>query len=234
MKSADTLRMKKLLPGLALFMFSASIQAGDIEGMARITRTLTKKRVVVDAYSPRGGTTANGTAPEDIDEWGRTVVYIDSPLPSGLPAASQLTQQIAQRNRRFEREVLIVQAGSSVSFPNEDPIFHNVFSLSKPKSFDLGYYPKGQTRKVRFDKPGPVQVFCHLHPNMNSAILVVPNMYFTQPASSGEFKITGVPAGRYTLRLWHKSAGYLQEAIEVPAEGAVRVSFLLPLAEAKP
>ena len=141
--------------------------------------------------------------------------------------------QIAQRNRRFEREVLVIPVGSSVSFPNGDPIFHNVFSLSKAKSFDLGYYPRGQTRTVRFDKPGPVQVFCHLHTNMNAAILVVPNPHFAQPTPTGEFRIANVPAGRRMLRLWHKSAGFLEQEIEVPAIGSVAVTFHLPLATVK-
>lgn len=226
--------MGKLLLGLALIISSAPILAGDIEGIVRITRSLTKKRVVVDTYAPRGGASANGAAPEDIDEWGRTVVFIDSSISPAQTKSPLPLQQIAQRNRRFEREVIVVQAGATVSFPNEDPIFHNVFSLSKSKSFDLGYYAIGQTRKIQFDKPGPVQVFCHLHPNMNAAIMVVPNGYFTQPASGGEFKIAGVPTGRYTLRLWHKSAGYLQEEIEVLAEGKTQVKFLLPLATTKP
>ncbi len=226
--------MRKLLLGLAILVFSVPIHAGDIEGIVRITRPLTKKRVVVDAYAPRGGVSANASSAKDIDEWARTVVYIDSSLNSQSDAALPSLQEITQRNQRFDREVVVVQAGSTVSFPNEDPIFHNVFSLSKSKPFDLGYYPKGQTRKIQFDKPGPVQVFCHLHPNMNATVMVVPGSYFSQPASSGEFKISGVPAGRYTLRLWHKSAGYLTEEVEVLAEGKTQVSFLLPLATSKP
>ncbi len=218
---------------MAIFAFSSPIQAGDIEGIVKITRQLTKKRVVVDVYAPRGGVSANTASANDIDEWARTVVYIDSKFNSQPSTALSAVQEITQRNQRFDREVVIVQAGSTVSFPNEDPIFHNVFSLSKSKAFDLGYYPKGQTRKVQFDKPGPVQVFCHLHPNMNSTVMVVPSSYYSKPASSGEFKITGVPAGRYTLRLWHKSAGYLTEEVEVPDQGKTQVSFLLPLASTK-
>ena len=215
---------------LVLALLSLPGWAGDIEGRVVITRGLTKKRVVVDVYAPRGGAPAAAAAPDELDEWGRTVIYVDADLPNS--EASPLLQ-IGQRNRRFEREVVVVPVGSSVSFPNGDPIFHNVFSLSRAKSFDLGYYPQGQTRTVRFDKPGPVQVFCHLHTNMNAAILVVPNSYFTQPASSGEFRIANVPTGRRTLRLWHKSAGFLQRDIDVPANGVVSVTFFLPLATIK-
>ena len=82
-----------------------------------------------------------------------------------------------QQNRRFAPDLVVIPAGSSVSFPNFDPIFHNVFSLSKAKSFDLGNYSKGQTRMVTFPKPGIVAVYCHLHPNMAGTIVVTPNQW---------------------------------------------------------
>lgn len=226
--------MGKLLITLAVAT-SCMLTASDIQGSVHITRPLTKKRIVVDTYALRGGAAAAASQPEDLDEWARTVIYLDVALPQLQADNVDVTPpQISQRNRRFAREVLVIPAGTTVSFPNDDPIFHNVFSLSKAKSFDLGYYRQGQSRNIRFDKPGPVNVFCHLHPNMNASILVVPNAFYTQPAPSGAFKISNVPPGRYTLRLWHKSAGYLQEEIAVPVEGIVDVSFRLPLATAKP
>ncbi len=222
--------MKSVLTAIVLLMCALPIWAGEIAGKVTITRNLTKKRVVVDVYAPRGGAPAAASAPQDLDEWGRTVVYVDAPIAGDPPST---VAQIGQRNRRFEREVLVIPAGSSVSFPNGDPIFHNVFSLSKAKAFDLGYYPKGQTRTVRFEKPGPVQVFCHLHTNMSAAILVVPNQLFVQPSSDGAFRIPDVPPGKHLLRLWHRSAGFLQQEVEVPAEGIVSVNFNLPLATIK-
>ncbi len=222
--------MKSVLTAIALLLCALPVWAGDIVGKVVITRTLTKKRVVVDVYAPRGGAPATAASPQDLDEWGRTVVYVDAPMTGEPPST---VAQIGQRNRRFEKEVLVIPAGSSVSFPNGDPIFHNVFSLSKAKAFDLGYYPQGQTRTVRFEKPGPVQVFCHLHTNMSAAILVVPNQLFAQPTSDGAFRIPGVPPGKHLVRLWHRSAGFLQQEVEVPAEGSVNVSFNLPLATIK-
>jgi len=215
---------------ILLSLLAPFLEAGDIEGRVVITRALTKKRVVVDLYAPRGGASATLTAPEDLSEWDRTVVFVDATLPSTKVTR---TERMNQKNRRFEREVLVIPAGDSVTFPNGDPIFHNVFSLSKAKSFDLGYYPQGQTRTVRFEKPGPVQLFCHIHTNMNAAILVVPNSFFAQPSPNGEFRITNVPAGHYTLRLWHKSAGYMRQTIDVPVSGTVNAHFSLPLATVK-
>ena len=96
-------------------------------------------------------------------ERSRVVIYIEG---TGSPADHPITETITQTGRRFSPELVVIPAGSSVSFPNMDPIFHNVFSLSKAKSFDLGNYSKGETRVVSFSKPGIVYVDCHLHPNM--------------------------------------------------------------------
>lgn len=222
--------MKLAMAALALLICAPLLRAGEIVGNVVITRTLTRKRVVVDVYAPRGGAPAAAASPQDLDEWGRTVIYVDASVPA-RPSATPA--EIRQRNRRFDKEVLVIPAGGTVSFPNGDPIFHNVFSLSKAKAFDLGYYPQGQTRTVRFDKPGPVQVFCHIHTNMSAAILVVPNALFAQPNPDGAFRIADVPPGKHTVRLWHRSAGFLEQVVDVPAAGTVSLSFNLPLATMK-
>ena len=103
--------------------------------------------------------------------------------------------------------MIVVPAGSTVSFPNLDPIFHNVFSLSKPKSFDLGNYPKDHTRTVTFPKPGIVIVGCHLHANMSAVIVVTPNRWSTTADAQGHFTLPAVPPGAYTVVAWHKSVG---------------------------
>jgi hypothetical protein len=128
-------------------------------------------------------------------------------------------------------QIVGVAVGSTVSFPNEDPIFHNVFSLSKAKQFDLGYYPEGRTRLVRFEKPGIVQVYCHLHPNMSAAVLVVPNEWHTTPGEDGAFGLAHVPAGRYQVIAWHRSAGAFKRWIEVPAAGTVEIEITIPITD---
>jgi hypothetical protein len=129
---------------------------------------------------------------------------------------------------------LVVPAGSKVSFPNGDPIFHNVFSLSKAKSFDLGYFPQGQTRTVVFDKPGVIDVFCHLHPNMSSTILVVPNAAWVRPDTEGNIAFKDLPPGDYEVVAWHRAAGFFRRKVTV-AEGApATVTFLLPVREDGP
>ena len=156
------------------------------------------------------------------------VVYLEGDLPSQTGA---ITAEIAQENRRFVPDTLWIPAGSTVSFPNLDPIFHNVFSLSKPKEFDLGNYPKDHTRTVVFQKPGVVFVNCHLHPNMSAAIVISPNRWGVKAGPDGKFTLAAVPPGSYTIVAWHKTAGFFRQRVTV-ADKSVAVEFFIPLGEA--
>lgn len=218
--------------GLWLAVAAPPARSGDIAGHVTITRKLTKARVTLGSYNTRGIAVPleADNAPSVTDELSRVVVYLEGrSLRRGEPKVAQLDQ----KDRRFEPEILVVPVGSTVSFPNSDPIFHNVFSLSKAKAFDLGYYPAGQTRTVRFDKPGIVQVFCHLHPNMSAAIVVTPNDWSARPAGDGTFALRAIPAGGYDLVVWHKSAGFFRREIEVRESGSQSVSFEIPLRSRK-
>jgi len=119
----------------------------------------------------------------------------------------------------------------SVEFPNGDPIFHNVFSLSKPASFDLGRYPKGSSRSVRFDKPGMVKVFCHIHSDMSAVIVVLDNPYFATPDRHGRYSIDGLPPGEYTVVGWHERARPLRRTIRIQPGQTAGVDFKIPLTE---
>jgi plastocyanin len=144
----------------------------------------------------------------------------------GLPAAAESTltpepvpPQLAQQNQSFVPHVLPVAVGSTVVFPNFDPIFHNVFSVSPGKRFDLGKYPRGHSRRVRFDRPGVIQVYCDIHSNMAAFIVVLPSRAFTQPDDAGAFALSELPAGEYTLRVWHPDYPPLSRRIRVPKRG---------------
>ena len=149
-------------------------------------------------------------------------------------ASAPVTATLEQENRRFIPETLVVPVGSTVSFPNNDPVFHNVFSLSNSKSFDLGNYSKGHTRTVTFSKPGIVFVNCHLHPNMSAVIVVSPNQWSTKADEAGHFKLADVPPGRYTVVAWHKTAGFFRETIKVDQSHASLVQFVIPLEADEP
>ena len=126
-------------------------------------------------------------------------------------------------------DLLVVPVGAVVAFPNMDPIFHNIYSLSKPKTFDLGSYDKNQTRKVQFSKPGVVEIYCHLHPNMAATVVVAPNRWYARPDKSGQFRIPNVPPGQYTVVAWHKSAGFFRKSLVVEQGRDSTTDFLIPL-----
>jgi plastocyanin len=204
--------------------------AADITGLVRIERKLTKPKVTAPSSSyQRGAAVELGSDNGDPLAWERlrVVIYVDGNALGTKPA----TATVEQKNRRFVPETVVVPVGSTVSFPNLDPIFHNVFSLSKVKSFDLGNYPRNQTRTVTFTKPGIVFVHCHLHPNMAAAIVVSPNAWSTQPDESGAYQLPNVPAGTHKVVAWHRAAGFFEKTIDVPASGKVRLDFMIPLAQ---
>jgi plastocyanin len=165
-------------------------------------------------------------------ERSRVVVWIEGPVATGVASGSAPSDpipQVAQLDRRFSPDLVIIPAGATVSFPNRDPIFHNIFSLSRAKSFDLGSYDQGQTRLVRFPKPGIVDVYCHLHPNMEATIVVTPSRRFARVDASGQYRIRDLPPGRYTVVAWHQSAGFFRKTVTVqPGENGV-ADFFIPL-----
>jgi plastocyanin len=128
----------------------------------------------------------------------------------------QQPAQIQQHDKRFDPDLLPVTAGQTVGFPNQDPFFHNVFSLSPTRKFDLGQYPKGESKTKLFPSVGVVDVYCNIHPEMAATILVLPNRRFTRAGRDGSFHILGVPPGRWTLYAYSRRAtAPLSLAIEI-------------------
>jgi hypothetical protein len=128
---------------------------------------------------------------------------------------------------RFIPHVLPVQVGTTVEFANSDPLAHNVFSISSAKRFNLGLYGRGAVRRVRFDRPGVVQVLCNVHQEMSAYIVVIPNPFFARTGRDGRFRIEGVPAGQHRLRCWHEELGERTHAVRVPANGTMTENFLM-------
>jgi plastocyanin len=118
---------------------------------------------------------------------------------------------VTQRNKTFIPHVLVVPVGSKVSFRNEDPIFHNIFSLSKPNEFDTGLYKQGATYQQTFKHAGVVQILCNIHSSMLGVIVVVDTPYYAQAEGSGTFTIKGVPPGDYEMKVWHEAASKVTE-----------------------
>jgi plastocyanin len=131
-----------------------------------------------------------------------------------------------QRKRTFIPHVMVVQLGTTIEFPNNDTVYHNVFSFREGKRFDLGLYPVGTTRREVMSKPGLVRLFCNIHSNMSAFIWVVENPYFCQTGEDGAFRLEGVPTGSYTVRFWHAKEGSTTHQLEVRA-GATREDVTL-------
>jgi plastocyanin len=133
------------------------------------------------------------------------VVWLDSPTPeavSGPPAHVRLLQ----KDKTFRPHLLVIKTGTIVEFPNYDPIFHNAFSTYDGQIFDVGLYPPGTTRSVRFRRPGVVRVFCNIHPSMSAVIVVVDTDYFTTASPTGEYRIANVAPGAYRLNAYDERA----------------------------
>jgi plastocyanin len=215
-------------------LLSATLLAGaDIHGTIVIERKLTRHNVTAAAGMYQRGASVELGADAEADpiafERSHVAVYIESGPSSAVSGSARAS--IEQKDRRFEPDLVVVPAGSVVSFPNFDPIFHNVFSLSKAKSFDLGNYPKGQTRTVTFASPGIVAVYCHLHSNMAATIVVAPTRWAARSDGNGSFTLKDVPAGTYTVVAWHKTAGTFRKTVTIVEGHNAEISFTLPYVE---
>jgi len=168
----------------------------------------------------------------DYNDMHDFVVYIEGPMPTNGITSTNLvsvtTQRIAQQRATFTPHVLPVMVGTTVDWPNNDDIYHNVFSMSDAKQFDLGLYKGDPTNKcVTFDKPGRVDVFCSIHQDMHCIILVLQNPYFASSDEDGNYKIADVPPGTYKLKAWHDRLPSDEKEITVPTNGSIRVNFTL-------
>ena len=160
------------------------------------------------------------------------VVYIEGRAGSVEMLSTNVvtveTKKVAQQGAVFLPHVMPVLVGTTVEWPNDDDIYHNVFSMSDPKQFDLGLY-KGNppNKRVAFDKPGRVDVFCSIHENMHCIILVLENPYFAATDEDGHYRISDVPPGTYKLKAWHERLPADERVVIVPTNGEVKVDFVL-------
>ena len=134
---------------------------------------------------------------------------------------------IVMQSREFSPRVRVVATGSSVAFPNQDPFRHNVFSKSGPSEFDLGLYGRGETKEARVDRPGVYPIFCNIHAKMLAFVVAVPSTLVAQPNPDGRYSITGVPAGTYTLHVWHDRGGSVTREVTVAGDGQPVVNVQL-------
>ncbi len=164
-----------------------------------------------------------GLAPTDV--W-PLVAYLERADGRAGPVPEQ-PAVLRQDHARFDPGFMIVTAGQRIDMPNEDAIYHNVFSYSRPNDFDLGIYPRGESRSVRLEHPGFVEVYCSIHENMNAGILVAPTPWHTIVAGDGSFAIDRVPPGRYRLRVWAWELPETVRPLEVRPDTAASVALTI-------
>jgi plastocyanin len=226
-------RMKPFLAATFLTLSSGVLFAGDITG-------------TIHAEPKAGAETTGGAAGNydsrkykfvqrvDYSAMQDFVVSIEGTVGTNSVLASNVvavtTSRVAQKAATFSPHVLPVLVGTTVAWPNRDDIYHNVFSDSEAKKFDLGLY-KGDPpeKRVTFDRAGRVDVFCSIHENMHCIVLVMPNPYFAVTDASGHYSITNVPPGTYKLKGWHERLPAAEQEIIVPANGVVQADLTLTI-----
>jgi plastocyanin len=221
--------------GVRLFMLAIAVaafaMAGDrtgaqssssVSGRVEIGVPVPTRRAS-SAYATRA-VPAQPLAP--ASEVRHVVVYLqDAPARPMTP----VRVEILQRNETFLPRVVAVPVGSTVGFPNDDPIYHNVFSLSRAKAFNLGRYPRGQSKEQRFNKPGIVRVFCDIHSHMSATVMVFNHPWFAIPDEQGRFELTDVPAGERAVTAWHERLGETMQRITIDGGRPSVVDFTLPV-----
>lgn len=144
-----------------------------------------------------------------------SVVYLESGPRGAFEQAEPARAVMDQRNETFVPHVLAITTGTIVDFPNSDSLYHNVFSLSKTRRFDLGRYAAGKSKSVRFDRPGIVRVFCDIHSHMNAFILVFSHPYFAVTDADGRYVIPDVPPGTYRVIAWNEGTASEPRSVTV-------------------
>ncbi len=208
--------------------------AGDLEGTIRVVTPVVRntKPRGGDAYGPGStpqpghspGGEGAGPGPSPATENENVILFLKENVPGDFPPPST-RPEMAQVDANFIPRVLPVLVGTTVEFPNRDSIYHNIFSFSKTATFNLGRFPRPESRSHRFSAPGLVRVNCDIHAHMLGHILVLPHPYFATPGRDGSYRIGKVPPGSYNLVAWHDTLPPQVRPVTVPASGVLRADF---------
>ena len=211
---------------IAALFFASPAFAGAVEGTVMLgPADLAIHSSKPNPYIGQLGAASMPAAQAAAVDTNYGVAWIDEPGPStGPPPPSVRMDQLGQK---FVPRVLAIVAGQAVEFHNSDNVYHNIFSYSPPKKFDLGRYPKGKSRSVTFVKAGAVQVYCDIHSDMRADIIVAPSRRVAMIGPSGRFRIEDVDAGDHVVKVWLPS-GERTARVTVRAQGTTLVSSLTP------
>jgi plastocyanin len=201
---------------------SAAQSSAAVRGRATIAIPVSARRST-SAYASRSIAPVTLAPASEL----RHIVVFLREAPAQAVAPTRV--EIRQRDEQFLPRVVAVPVGSEVSFPNDDPFYHNVFSLARIRTFNLGRFPRGQSRAVRFDKPGIVKVFCDIHSHMTATVMVFNHPWFTVPSDDGSFEIPDVPTGDREMTAWHERLGDTTIRTRVEGGRTASIEFVLPV-----
>jgi plastocyanin len=209
---------------LGAWSVSSALHApyGSLRGRVEVRRTLPppeRRPGVAELNSP---------GVRDVTDRRRAVVYLETAPRGAFEDREPQRGRMDQRNETFFPNVLAITVGTVVDFPNNDSTYHNVFSLSKPRRFDLGRYAKGRSKSVRFDRPGVVRVFCDIHSHMSAFIIVFNHRYFDTTDAEGRYRIDAIPPGTYSVAAWLDGATRETRTVTIPESGSVELDFAVP------
>jgi plastocyanin len=221
--------MHRRAAGLAAIV--AAIVAALADGGAQQTAAV-RGRVEIGPITTRRPSSAYPSrsvprvALAPASELRHVVVYLKDAPPRQMPPVKV---SIRQRDENFIPRVVAVPVGSDVDFPNDDPFYHNVFSLSRARTFNLGRYPRGETKSTRFDRPGIVKVFCDIHSHMTATVMVFNHPWFAVPGEDGRFELPAVPPGDREITAWHERLGDTTLRVRVDPGRPAEADFVLPV-----
>lgn len=170
---------------------------------------------LVEAQTLYGSVSLIDREGDSVADRSNIVVFIDGNLPAHARSRESSPHFMSHKNKVFSPAVLPILRGEELDFYNDDDIFHNVFSLSRANTFDLGIYPAGTSKLVGFPNVGLVKLYCNIHPDMVSTVLVLNNTLFTLTDENGNFEIPNMPEGEFTVRVWHEFSDEAQQMLTV-------------------
>jgi len=209
----------------SILLLATGFAVGSVRGQVVIEGTVQLPKPSVDrGLNQRYGTNADvALAPTNPPA---AVVYLEGDFPSTKASAPKSPAQVAQKNIAFAPDLLPVLVGTAVEFPNMDDTYHNVFSYSKTKRFDLGRYRKDEKpTTIVFDKPGAVTIHCEIHERMRGTILVLETPYFQKTDTAGRYRLEHLPAGSYVLKAWVAGDDIRQRPVELKTGMTLHVDF---------
>ncbi len=165
-----------------------------------------------------------GKSPDKGSDVRQAIVWFEPAGPHPVRPAGEPFEMVTRRKELVPR-VLVIPRGSRVRFPNQDPILHNVFSVSSPNQFDLGLYREGPGKEKRFEEPGLVRVYCNVHHDMVAYILVLDTPYSASPSAGGDFVLAGLPKGPGKLTVWHEQGDPWTGTVELPQKTPVQIGL---------